>query len=347
MGAWQLGGSGVSRRNLLKGAALSGAGLAAQWGAQVVGAAESPDAMTNAQQGPEYSIWVLEYANAPQFPVSGMLYGAHNRGTTRVPFVYVIIKGMNTVALFDVGFRAVEHGARFAEAFGVVDAEAPDVVLARIGLSPADVQHIFIGHAHWDHMGNLRAWPNAHVYVQEREITSWMNALQVPRQLSWISSAADPADLMDATQLAIAGRLTLVQGEVLDVLPGISIHPAHDTHTFGTQYISIKAGAETWVCAGDAVYWYANVEGAPQYGAESGVFVPLGYGQGNQVTQLEAMNEMMQRVGGNSSRIIPGHDPTIFQRFPSRLFGRNSVAELRLVPGEQSRMASAAVQVPK
>ncbi len=185
---------------------------------------------------------MLEYANAPQFPVSGMLYGAHNRGTTRVPFVYVIIKGMDTVALFDVGFRAAEHGARFAQAFGVVDAEAPDVVLARIGMSPADVQHIFIGHAHWDHMGNLRAWPNARVYVQEREITSWMNALQVPRQLSWISSAADPADLMDATQLAIEGRLTLVQGEMADVVPGISIHPAHDTHTFGTQYISIRDG---------------------------------------------------------------------------------------------------------
>ena len=338
MAAWQLGGSNVSRRNLLKGAALTGAGLAAQLGAQAVGAAEGRTVAAGALQGPDYSIWVLEYANAPQFPVSGMLYGAHNRGTTRVPFVYVIIKGTDTVALFDVGFRAAEHGARYAQAFGVVEAEAPDVVLGKIGMSPADVQHIFIGHAHWDHMGNLRAWPNARVYVQEREITSWMNALQVPRQLSWISGAADPADLMDATQMAIAGRLTLVQGEMLDVVSGISIHPAHDTHTFGTQYISIRTGSETWVCAGDAMYWYANVEGAPEYGAESGVFVPLGYGQGNQVTQLEAMNEMMQRVVGNSNRIIPGHDPAIFQRFPSRQIGPNSVAELRLAPGESSRL---------
>jgi glyoxylase-like metal-dependent hydrolase (beta-lactamase superfamily II) len=215
------------------------------------------------------------------------------------------------------------------------------VVLARIGMSPADVEHIFIGHAHFDHMGDLMAWPNARVYVQEREITSYMNALQVPRQLSWITGAIDPADIMAATQLAVQGRLTLVQGEMIEVLPGISIHPAHDTHTFGTQYISIRTSSGTWCCAGDAMYWYANVEGAPQYGAPAGAFVPLGYGQGNQVTQLEIMTEMLARVGGDASRIIPGHDPAIFQRFPSRPFGANSVAELHLAPGESSRLTAA------
>ena len=71
MAAWQLGGSSVSRRNLIKGATLAGAGLAAQWGAKVAGATESQAMAANALQEPEYSIWVLEYANAPQFPVAG------------------------------------------------------------------------------------------------------------------------------------------------------------------------------------------------------------------------------------------------------------------------------------
>ena len=48
MGAWQLGGSSVSRRNLIKGATLAGAGLAAQWGAKVAGATESQAMAANA-----------------------------------------------------------------------------------------------------------------------------------------------------------------------------------------------------------------------------------------------------------------------------------------------------------
>jgi N-acyl homoserine lactone hydrolase len=328
----------LSRRDLLKGATLVGAGLAAQFGAPGNRVHAAP-AVTNAAQGePDYSIWYLEYANVPRFPVSGMLYGAHNQGTTRIPFGYVIIKGMGTVAMFDVGFRNDMGGAVLAQRFGVTDWESPDTVMAKIGMSPADVQHIFIGHAHFDHMGNLMAWPNAHVYVQEREFTSWMNALQLPQQLGWVTGALNPEDMMDATQLATQGRLTLVSGEVPDVLPGISIHPAHDTHTFGTQYISIRTGGGTWVGAGDAMYWYANVEGAPQYGAAAGVFVPLGYAQGNQVTQLEIMNEMLDRAGGDLNRIIPGHDPAIFQRLPSKQVGPNSIAELALATGESSRI---------
>src|SRR5919197_995002 len=104
----------VSRRSLLRGAAASPGAQAA---------------------GPQYSLWFLEYANAPEFPVSGMLYGAHNRGTMRVPFGYTVIKGEGAVAVFDVGFSMAKAGGeKLANTFGVHDWESPEVVLGKIGL---------------------------------------------------------------------------------------------------------------------------------------------------------------------------------------------------------------------
>jgi N-acyl homoserine lactone hydrolase len=335
----------VSRRSLLRGAA-AGAGLFAAHTSSLTAAGAQRAAPPTAAQAaePEYSLWFLEYANVPEFPVSGMLYGAHNRGTMRVPFGYTVIKGEGVLAVFDVGFNIAKAGGeRLANTFGVKDWESPEVVLGKIGLSPADVTHAFIGHAHFDHMGNIPGFPNAGIYVQEREITEWMNALQFPAQLGWVTGAVDPQDVMDATQAAVQQRLVLVRGEMRDVLPGVHLFPAWDTHTFGTQYATVTTGsgedARTFVCAGDAIYWYANVEGAPQWGIPEGTYTPLGYGQGNQVTQLQKMLEMVEQAGGSPTQIIPGHDARIFERYPSKKIGPNSVAEIHLAPGEPSRLA--------
>jgi N-acyl homoserine lactone hydrolase len=48
------------------------------------------------------------------------------------------------------------------------------VVLAEAGVSPADVQHVFLTHAHFDHTGNTDAFPNATFYLQERELSKWI-----------------------------------------------------------------------------------------------------------------------------------------------------------------------------
>lgn len=333
----------LSRRDLFRGAAAASAGLAVtQFGAGAAGArGASHQAGEQRGSGAYYSMWYLEYANAPRFAVSGLLYGAHNQGTIKIPFGYVVIKGMNTLAVFDTGFRTEGRGGELANLFGVVDWESPDTVLGKIGLSPNDVEHAIIGHAHFDHADNIPGFPNAHVYIQEREISAWMNAMQFPKELAWVTGAFNPQDIMDAVQRSASGRATLVSGEMEDVLPGISIYPAHDTHTFGSQYaeVTIGSGADTrtFVLSSDAIYTYANIEGGV-YGMPPGVFIPIGYAQGNQVTQLQKMYEMVQRADGNTMQIIPGHDGDIFQRYPSKQVGPNRIAEIVLAPNEPSRL---------
>jgi len=40
-----------------------------------------------------YSLWVMEYAHVLQQPTSLFVYGAHNQGTRKMPYGYIVIKG--------------------------------------------------------------------------------------------------------------------------------------------------------------------------------------------------------------------------------------------------------------
>src|ERR1700742_3740228 len=99
----------------------------------------------------DYSIWVMEYAFMPTAHVSAIVYGAHNQGTRKMPYGYVLIKGRGTLAMVDVGYNHRDYGQTLAETFDVHGWQPAEVVLAEAGVRPADVEHVFLTHAHFDH----------------------------------------------------------------------------------------------------------------------------------------------------------------------------------------------------
>jgi len=42
--------------------------------------------------------------------------------------------------------------------------------MTKIGLNPDRVKRIVVGHAHWDHAGQLSEFPNAILYIQKEEL---------------------------------------------------------------------------------------------------------------------------------------------------------------------------------
>src|SRR5271169_3763786 len=205
----------------------------------------------------DYSIWVAEYAHVPHYHLSGLIYGAHNQGHRRLPYCYIVIKGQGQVAMVDVGYNHKAYGEVLANTFGVRNWHPPREVLAECGLTPEDVTSIFITHAHFDHMGNIEDFPNAKFYIQERELSKWVWAMSLERRFRW---------------------LVLVNGDREDVLPGIDLHAAFDTHTWGSMWVTVRA-RETWVFCGDLAYTQENLRGDdpndPQY-------VPVGLATGSQ-----------------------------------------------------------------
>jgi N-acyl homoserine lactone hydrolase len=89
-----------------------------------------------------YSIWVLEYCYNDHYPMSAMIYGAHNQGIGMIPNCYVVVKGEGHVAMVDVGYNNKDFAKEIADLFGVAGWQSPEAVMAEIGLSPKDVSTI-------------------------------------------------------------------------------------------------------------------------------------------------------------------------------------------------------------
>lgn len=292
-----------------------------------------------------YSIWVLEYAYVPNYAVGGVIYGAHNEGTLKLPYCYAVIKGNGHTIMVDVGYNYKEYGKVLAERFGVVNWRDPKTVLAEVGITPEEVDTVFVTHAHFDHFGNVEDFPNARFYIQEQEFTKWLWALTLPKQFDWLQGALDPGDILRATQLATEGRLVLIDGDMQDVLPNIDLFAAPDTHTFGSQFIRVRNDErdDSWILAGDLVYVFENVRGRD----DDGKYIPVGLASGSQVNLLLATDRMMDLVGRDPKRIIPVHEERLVDVFPSRISSEGlHVVEIALAGDETSKVAVGSTSTP-
>src|SRR5690606_402940 len=131
------------------------------------------------------------------------------------------------------------------------------------------------------------------------------------------------------------------EGDREDVVPGIDLHAAYDTHTFGSMYVRVRndlapVSGDTWILAGDLVYVQENVRGTdpgdPQY-------MPVGFGTGNNFNLLMTTDEMVRHVGGDYARVIAVHEERLKDMYPSRIASTGlRVTELALADGEPSRV---------
>jgi len=281
----------------------------------------------------DYSIWALEFAVLPAYPNSALVYGA-TEGNRVLPFYYFVVQSEDRVILIDSGFSDNDFCREACAAYGVEGFKAPAEVMPRIGLTPEDVDTIIVTHHHWDHVSGVPYFPNANVYIQQRDVDNWMAKWNAGPRLSWLSGGLDPDTGADLAKIDGDGRLRLVEGTT-PVAPGIEVRPAFDTHTAGSQYILLEASDGPWVFPGDVAYVYDNIGG--EDGTEP--MVPIGLGQGNQECCVRSTDEMLTVAGDDVSRVLCSHEVRIWEKYPSIQFEDGQhVAEIALAPGVPSRI---------
>lgn len=293
----------------------------------------------------QYSIWVLEYSYVTNYHKSGVIYGAHNQGYVKLPYCYALIKGNGRVAMVDVGYNHKDYGGVLGDKFGVENWRSPRTVLAEVGLTPEDVDTVFITHAHFDHFGNVEDFPNATFYIQEREVAKWIWAMSLPDRMRWMMVAVDPGDILRGVDLARQKRLVCVDGARENVLPGIDLRAAFDSHTYGSMWVSVRndgkaVSEDTWVLAGDLVYVFDNLEASGAVVDVDTMYNPVGLAVGSQTNLVLATEAMMAEVGYEARRVIPVHEERLKDRFPSRITAEGlRISEICLADGERSRVA--------
>jgi N-acyl homoserine lactone hydrolase len=201
---------------------------------------------------------------------------------------------------------------------------------------------VFLTHAHFDHMGNIEDFPNATFYIQERELSKWVWAMSLHRRFRWLMLGIDPGDILRTVDLARQRRLVCVDGDRENVLPGIDLHAAFETHTWGSMYVTVRndlapQSKDAWVFAGDLVYTHENLRGADAADPE---YVPVGLATGSQFNLIMTTDAMLKDVDGEVRRVIPVHEDRLVTLFPSRTIEPGlRVTELALADGEASRVS--------
>ena len=222
------------------------------------------------------------------------------------PILAYLIETSNGRILYDVGcdHSKIADPAARAKYYSRFDYGAPDMTdeqriaqhLARLGLTAADVDVIFIGHLHFDHAGGLkdlrRCGCGAEIHVQQSE----MEAAQ-----SGADHAVFADDLTDDEGAPLqfclkTGEYTLVPGVQAIATPG---------HTIGhmSMLIELPKGPPV-LLAGDAADLQENIDDE---------IAPGTLWQGREAEAVESIRKLKALAKETGAWIWPNHDLPFYQ----------------------------------
>jgi glyoxylase-like metal-dependent hydrolase (beta-lactamase superfamily II) len=253
-----------------------------------------------AQSTPEYTIEAIRFGTIPQFRVASLVVGADPAERLDIATVIWLIRGGGRNILFDTGYHRTTPGF---DRFNTTDYMRPDEAVALAGVAAAQITDVIISHVHWDHMGGIDLFPSATIWIQREEYDYYMGRSWQPGE----TRGADIEDLVTLLRRNAAGKVRLIDGDDREFIPGIRAYVGA-RHTFASQYLRI-AGAPPFVLASDNCYLYRNLETkAP---------IAQTFAAADRATNVAAFDRMIALAGARE-RVIPGHDPLQFERFPTK-----------------------------
>ena len=251
----------------------------------------------HAQQkpAPNAEVYAIRYGTLVNFAVAGLVAGADTSRRMDVALIVWLIKRSDGhVVLVDAGF----YRDKFMDRWKPADYQKPSDAIRAVGVSPEQVTDLVISHVHWDHVDGADLFPKATVWLQREEYE---------HHVGDHGKAADRAiDALDASMLFDmnkAGRISLVDGDAKEIMPGITVYTG-GKHTFASQYVVVETTKGKVVLASDNAYLYENLA----------TLTPIAQTL-DRASNVRAQQRMIELAGSNGV-VVPGHDPEEFVKFP-------------------------------
>lgn len=251
-----------------------------------------------AEQAPvTYEVYAIRFGTLPQLAVSGLVAGADRSRRLDIPVMVWLLKGSDgRRVLVDAGF----HQKKYVDQWKVRDFRSPAEAVAAAGVKPDEITDVIVTHAHWDHVGGVDLFPKATVWIQRDEYSYYTGEAWHARNTHGGIDADHMAALLKTNT---DGRLRFVNGDDLEILPGIRCYTG-GRHTQASQYVGVRTAGGTAVITSDNMYLYENLEkGAP-------IAQTL-----DAASNLKAQARI-RSLASDPSLIVPGHDPAVFDRYP-------------------------------
>jgi glyoxylase-like metal-dependent hydrolase (beta-lactamase superfamily II) len=259
----------------------------------VLGTACAPRAAREAPRA-AYEVSAVRYGTLADFPVRSLVAGADSGRRLDIALMVWLLRGpAGRTVLVDAGF----YREKFVQRWKPVDHVRPSDAVAAAGVRPEDVTDIVLSHVHWDHMDGLDLFPRARVWMQREEYEHHVGA-----DGRALRPVIDPEDAAMLARLHAAGRVTLVDGDAREIMPGVTVYTG-GKHTHASQYVGVRTRRGTVVVASDNAYLYENLTNRR----------PIA--QTLDTTSNLAAQARMLRLASDPRLVVPGHDPAVFQRF--------------------------------
>ena len=243
-----------------------------------------------------WQVHAIRYATIPAFPVSALVAGADSTRKLDIAMMFWLLQGPEgRRVLVDAGF----YRQKFLDSWKLAEFVRPSDALARFGVPPDSVTDVIVSHVHWDHLDGADLFPNARIWIQREEYEYYVGPDGIPAH-----AAIDSLDAAMLASLMKAGRVTLVEGDGREIIPGITVYTG-GKHTFASQYAGVRVVKGTAVIASDNMYLYENLER----------HAPIA--QTLDAASNLAAQDRMKRIASARRLIVPGHDPAVFKRFRS------------------------------
>lgn len=247
---------------------------------------------------------------APRFEVVAVRYGVmeatrsrlfhsfHTYGEPDGPaalaYYFWVLRDGDRVVLVDSGYDPAVARRRGRDLL-----IEPVEALRQLGIAPDQVSTILVSHFHYDHIGNLAAFPEADLVVPETEVAFWSSPAAA--HFHFAVHVEDPElEVIEAARAA--GRVRTVAGNA-EALPGVRAIEVGG-HSPGQFMFLVATEGDDVLLTSDAIHLYEDLE----RDRPSAV-----------VFDLPAMYRAHARIRDLAAAavVIPGHEPAVMDRFPA------------------------------
>jgi glyoxylase-like metal-dependent hydrolase (beta-lactamase superfamily II) len=219
-------------------------------------------------------------------------YGEPDAGIEMAYYFWLLRSASETIVV-DCGF-APEVGARR----GRTCLWAPVDALRALGVERTEVSIVLVTHLHYDHIGNLAAFPAATLVVPRRELEFWTSPVSARFQFA---SHVEAGEIALVERAAAEGRVRLTEGTE-EIAAGITA-VAVGGHSPGQQVTVVQTGGAVVVLASDAAHFYEELE------------LERPFAVIHDLEQMYAGYDLLKQYGRAGAIVVPGHDPDVARRF--------------------------------
>ena len=228
-----------------------------------------------AENAPLHSAWIVESSRFLNVPHRSFQPDVGDPPFVDLPVNVGIIEGPDgNLTLYDTGWKQLAYIFNWNTSCCWYGIRAQ---LTAIGLDPAKVQRIVLGHGHWDHAGQINEFPDAVLYIQKEELKQIDFFLNYPVDFNaGHIRAVNTVDPLTGAQVGppqqacartpvcgyppqtvqeILGKVLHGKARIIDgrhqIADGLVIHPAFRGHTYGSQLLQVNTSRGQLVFGSD------------------------------------------------------------------------------------------------